>query len=60
MLDELVAGHASNNITVPYAQNRAVIFDSSLVHKTDTFRFAKGYENRRINLTFLFGKPEHH
>ena len=25
-------------------------------HKTDSFRFREGYENRRINLTLLFGK----
>jgi hypothetical protein len=56
MLDELVARHAANRWVVPYARNRCVIFDSSLVHRTDRFRFADGYENRRINLTFLFGK----
>lgn len=44
------------NVTVPYKQNRIVIFDSALYHKTDDFRFKPGYENRRINLTFLFGK----
>jgi hypothetical protein len=43
------------NVTVPYRQNRAVIFDSALFHKSDQFRFQTGYENRRINLTFLYG-----
>jgi len=27
------------------------------VHKTDDFRFATGYEQRRTNITYLFGKP---
>ena len=40
---------------VPYRQNRAVIFNSKLFHKTDEHRFKKGLLNRRINLTFLFG-----
>ena len=43
------------NVTVPYRQNRAVIFDSFLFHKTDQYKFSKGYENRRINLTILYG-----
>ena len=43
------------NVTVPYRQNRAVLFDSALFHNTDTFSFKKGYTNRRINLTFLYG-----
>jgi len=42
-------------VTIPYRQNRAVIFNSHLWHKTDNFRFKKGYSNRRINLTLLFG-----
>ena len=41
---------------IPYRQNRIVVFDSALYHKTDSFRFREGYENRRINLTLLFGK----
>ena len=41
--------------TVPYRANRAVIFDSDLFHETDRINFAEGYENRRINVTFLYG-----
>jgi hypothetical protein len=44
------------NMTVPYKENRLVMFDSALFHKTDDFRFKKGYLNRRINLTLLFGR----
>jgi len=43
------------NVTVPYRTNRAVIFDSALFHQTDHFHFRKGYKNRRINLTLLYG-----
>jgi len=44
------------NVTVPYAQNRAVIFDSALLHHSGKIRFKPGYANRRINLTLLFGR----
>ena len=41
---------------VPYNENRAVIFNSNLFHETDKIEFKEGYENRRINVTMLFGK----
>ena len=43
------------NVTVPFRENRAVIFDSALFHTSDNFSFQKGYKNRRINLTLLYG-----
>lgn len=52
---DLLEASGYANVTVPYRANRIVIFDSALYHKTDTFHFKKGYENRRINLTLLFG-----
>jgi hypothetical protein len=42
---------------VPYKRNRMVIFDSSLVHQTSSMHFKRGYKNKRINLTWLFGHP---
>ncbi|MBC92142.1 MAG: hypothetical protein CMM38_00695 [Rhodospirillaceae bacterium] len=45
----------SGNIKVPYAENRMVLFNSNLIHKTDNIAFKTGYENRRINITMLFG-----
>ena len=45
----------AKSITVPYRCNRAVIFDSDLFHETDKIRFKPGYENRRINVTMLYG-----
>ena len=45
-----------SNVTVKYKMNRAVIFDSSLLHRTDNFKFRKDYKARRINMTLLFGK----
>jgi len=43
---------------VPYNENRVVIFNSNLFHETDNLEFKDGYENRRINVTMLFGKRE--
>ena len=40
---------------VPYNENRVVLFNSSLFHETDNIEFKEGYENRRINITMLFG-----
>lgn len=45
----------ANSVNVPYRQNRAVIFNSDLFHKTDVLDFRPGYENRRINVTMLYG-----
>ena len=45
----------SARITVPYRQNRILLFKSDLMHSTDKIHFKAGFKNRRINLTFLFG-----
>jgi tetratricopeptide (TPR) repeat protein len=41
---------------IPYKCNRAVLFNSALFHETDEVHFKDGYENRRINVTYLFGR----
>lgn len=46
---------SSKQLRVPYKENRAIFFDSSLYHETDQINFQEAYEARRINLTFLFG-----
>ncbi|HET7086715.1 MAG TPA: tetratricopeptide repeat protein [Rhizomicrobium sp.] len=53
---DFLAKSGAKPITVPYRANRAVIFDSNLFHKTDDIAFADGYENRRINITMLYGR----
>lgn len=45
----------SRSRVVPHRQNRAVIFNSDLFHRTDDCRFRDGYLNRRINITMLYG-----
>ena len=46
----------AKSIRVPYRENRCVIFNSTLFHETDRFEFNDAYEDRRINVTFLYGK----
>ena len=53
-----LAGQNSGKTVVPYGENRIVLFNSNLFHETDTFDFKQGYENRRINVTMLFGNRE--
>jgi hypothetical protein len=31
------------------------LFNSNLFHETDAINFKTGYENRRMNVTMLFG-----
>ena len=51
-----IAESGAQAINVPHRQNRAVMFNSDLFHETGTVNFREGYENRRINVTMLFGK----
>lgn len=52
--------HGARPIVVPHRANRAVIFDSDLFHETDRIEFKDGYENRRINVTMLYGRRTFH
>ena len=52
-IEALLVG--ADSTRVPHRQNRAVIFDSDLFHRTDHYRFAPGYLQRRLNVTLLFG-----
>jgi hypothetical protein len=53
-----LARHHARRIRIPYRQNRAVIFNSDLFHDTEAITFKPGFENRRINLTMLYGRRE--
>ncbi len=52
---ELLEARRARATHIPYAYNRAVLFDSDLFHATPALSFRPGYENRRINVTALFG-----
>ena len=48
----------AETVTIPYRENRSVLFHSNLFHKSDTVRFRDGFENRRMNVTMLFGERD--
>ncbi len=52
---EFLEAQGAEAVTIPYRENRAVIFNSDLFHETGRLRFKEGYENRRINVTLLYG-----
>jgi hypothetical protein len=54
-MTEFIRRSGARRVVVPYRANRAVIFNSDLIHRTDDIRFKHGYENRRINITYLYG-----
>lgn len=55
---DYLAARGARRIVIPHCQNRCVIFNSDLFHRTDDIRFRDGYENRRINVTMLYGLRE--
>lgn len=55
-IKEFLKSSGAKKIVVPHRQNRMVLFNSALFHKSDDMNFKEGYENRRINVTLLYGK----
>ncbi len=53
---QMVSDPNVKEFKVPYRCNRALLFPSSVLHATDTIDFKPGYENNRINMTFLYGR----
>ncbi|MEM9171092.1 MAG: tetratricopeptide repeat protein [Pseudomonadota bacterium] len=50
-------GDALNDpIRIPHKQNRIVIFNSNLFHRTDDIQFGNSFLERRYNMTLLFGR----
>ena len=52
---EFLHTSGASPVTVPYRENRALIFNSNLFHESDRCLFRHDYESRRINITFLYG-----
>lgn len=57
-ITEFLKEKKAHSIKIPYKANRAIIFNSDLFHGTSPLSFKEGYANRRINITFLYGKRE--
>jgi len=54
-ISQFLRSTGARAVTIPHRSNRAVIFNSDLFHATAPFRFRGDYENRRINVTMLYG-----
>ena len=48
----------ATRLVVPHRQNRCVVFNSNLLHRTDDISFEDNYADRRINIAMLFGRRE--
>jgi hypothetical protein len=52
--DFITASNAQHR-SIAHSANRAVIFRSDQLHRTDRCQFREGYLNKRINISMLFG-----
>lgn len=59
LIEQYLRRHGARGIHIPYRANRAIIFNSDLFHATEDIDFAPAYEDRRINVTMLYGVREH-
>lgn len=53
-ISEFLSKNDVRKLNVEYNFNRAIFFDSMYFHKSNTVSTKPGYENRRINYTFLY------
>ena len=61
IMKKIIDDPAADPFVVPYGGNKVAVFESRLLHKTNEVDFKDGYENRRVNLTILYGRPlQHH
>lgn len=53
---DFLAAHGARAHRIAHRCNRAVVFNSDLMHETDHLSFRSGYANRRVNVTMLYGR----
>ncbi len=58
LIRPFLASRNAASIVIPYRANRAIIFNSDLFHATAEVRFREGYQNRRVNVTMLYGERD--
>ena len=57
-IEKFLTETGAKTVEVPHRQNRVVIFNSDLFHRSGDVAFKEGYENRRINVTMLYGRRD--
>ncbi len=55
-IDAFLAERQARETVIAYRANRMILFKSDLFHKTAPLCFRDGYENRRVNVTMLYGQ----
>lgn len=55
-ITNFISETGAKSIEIPYRANRAIIFNSDLFHATAACRFGERYEDRRMNVTMLYGR----
>ena len=56
LVRDYITKTGAKRAVVPHRANRGVIFKSTQLHKTDSFKFKTDYLSRRINISMLFGQ----
>ena len=56
IINEFLEQNNAKRIYIPYKCNRAILFNSDVFHVTAPLNFHDNYENRRINVTMLYGR----
>ncbi|MEE8517275.1 MAG: tetratricopeptide repeat protein [Alphaproteobacteria bacterium] len=57
-MQDFLAEHNAREMTIPHRCNRVAAFNSDLFHASGELNFRNGYENRRVNITMLYGFRE--
>jgi hypothetical protein len=55
LIEQFLLRHSFRARYIPYQENRAIIFNSDLFHRTAEVKFDEDYKTRRINITMLYG-----
>ena len=54
--DRLVNAPDARQSVIPYRCNRAILFRCDILHASDRMRFKENYSDRRVSVTFLYGR----
>ena len=55
--EELISAPDAVPATIPYRCNRAMLFYSDVLHRSDRMQFKDSYTQRRVSITYLYGQP---
>jgi Tfp pilus assembly protein PilF len=56
IVDGLMRDAAPPDLVIPHRANRAAIFHSNSLHRSDKFLFDDAFPNRKISITVMFGQ----